>query len=180
MKETKTERTLQYKGDIISFFRDDVILEDGKKTQRDVISFNNHKGSVHCLCIDEEDNVIYTQQKRFNSNIVSISTIGGLIEENETPLQSVCREINEETGYDIISIKKVSNICPLVAYSYEKSFLYIAKVKYTGKSQKLDEFEDIKVGKSTVEEFYSLTKSNKCSSMNAKILINYYKLIKSL
>ena len=179
MKEYKKNRTLMHKGSILTFYRDDVQLEDGRFTQRDVIKFNNFEGAVHCLCVDEDENIIFTKQRRFNNeNTISISTVGGFIEKGEDAVSAMKREVLEETGYDIISYEQVFDIMPLVAYSYERSYLFIVKVKYTGRKQNLDEFEQLSIDRLSVDDFYNLTKTNQCSSMNAKLLINRYRLKK--
>lgn len=68
-----------------------------------------YKGELHltnmCLIYDDEDNFIV--QDRIKNDWPGINLPGGHVEPNEDIIDSVIREMKEETGLDIYDVEKV-------------------------------------------------------------------------
>lgn len=175
MKEIKVSTKEMFRGSLYTFYRDTVSI-DNVETTRDVIKLNNYLGAVQVLCIDEFDRVIAVKQYRHVAKKYVMSCVGGYIELNESPLDAAVREVEEEIGGEIIDIVQVGCYWPLVAYSYEKSFHFVAKIKCELKDQNLDTFEDIEVVKISYDEFYKYVNSEQCMSLNSKLIMNYYQM----
>lgn len=180
MKEIKIKSKLMFKGSIVSFYRDDVKLEDNRLTKRDVIKYNNFSGSVCALCLNSKNEIICVKQYRHVKKELSLSCVSGYIEKNENPIDAIKREIKEEIGGEVIEIEQIFQHYPLVAYSYEKVYCYVAKIKDNLTKQNLDENENIEIVKLSMDEFIKYANSLNCTSLNFKIFANYLNLTKSL
>lgn len=180
MRETKVSRKLMYEGSIVNFYRDEVLLEDNRLTQRDVINFKYFDGAIQAICIDEDDNVVMVKQFRHVANKYTISCVGGYIERNEDPVEAMKREVSEEIGAKIISFEKIGSLFPLVAYSYEQSHYFIVRIENKLSKQNLDEFENIEVVKMSFDDVYNYANSLECKSLNLKFITNFVKYKKLL
>ena len=63
------------------------------------------------------------------SNGFSIEVVGGAIDENESPEKAAIRETEEEVGYKIKSVKKVSTVFLSPGIVNEKVHLFVAEYK---------------------------------------------------
>lgn len=173
MKEIKIASKLMYCGSLVSFYRDDVMVENKGQTKRDVIKQNHFAGAICALCIDEDNNVICVKQYRYTKKTHSISCVSGYIEKNELPHKAMMREVSEEIGGDIIEYKKITTIWPLIAYSYEQTHCYFVKIKNQLNQQKLDHLENITIVKMTIAELYEYANSSQVTSLNFKLMANF-------
>ncbi len=60
-------------------------------------------------------------------------TVAGILEENEIPEDAMRREILEEVGYEVESLKHISTFYVSPGGSSERIYLYMAEVSNTGK-----------------------------------------------
>lgn len=175
MIEKKINRKLMYRGSMVTFYRDEVLINN-KTTYRDVCVLNSMDGTIQAFCYDKYKNVYLVQQYRHVKKSLSKSCVGGYIEKNESVELALIREIKEELGAKVVSYKKLFSLNPLVAYSYEQTHYYCVEISPDLKYQNLDEFEDISILKITLAEFHAYASSTDCSSANVKIFSNYLKL----
>ena len=130
---------------------------------------NNYAGVLFIT----KENTLLLQQRDDKPNIVNpgmITTFGGLVEDNETPIEGLLREINEETnlkpkGKDLIFFKNLSK----VEDDGTETLLHLYLLKDISKS-----LLDIYEGKG----WFEIKKEDELSNINlssiARIIVNEY------
>lgn len=142
-----------FDGRVVKLFRDEVLLENGEKTTREVIK---HPGGVCVLPLDDDGNIYMVKQFRYPFKQVLLEIPAGKKEYGEEPLECGIRELNEEVGAtadDIVSLGKLS---PTVAYDTEVIYMYLARGLKFSNEQHLDPEEFIDVVKMPFEEAYQM------------------------
>lgn len=166
--EKTIKKNIIYKGKVINFGVDDILLPNDKNATREYVE---HPGGVGILVI--KDGFVYlVEQYRypFKTNLLEIPA--GKLDKNEEPIVAAKRELNEELGLNAKELIFLGNIYPSVGYTNEIIHLYLAKT-LDKQQQNLDEDEFINIKKIRIEEFDSLIKNNKIN--DAKTIIAYLK-----
>lgn len=86
-----------YNGKIIKVYNDKVELENGNTTYREVVA---HREAVAAVALTEDNELLMVTQYRYPIHKSLTELPAGLIDEGETPLEAVKRELKEETGYE--------------------------------------------------------------------------------
>lgn len=151
------EKTLSeeeiYDGRVVKLWRDEVMLENGEKTIREVI---HHSGGVCILPIDGEGNIYMVRQFRYPFKTVLSEIPAGKKEQGEEPLECGIRELSEEIGASAEKITYLGKLYPTVAYDTETIWIYLAEgLKFAG-GQHLDAEEFVDVIKIPFEEAYKM------------------------
>lgn len=120
-KQIKSEKI--FEGKIIRVYKDEVLLDSGRRTDREVIE---HKGAVACLPFIGRDEVILVKQYRYPVRKELLEIPAGLIERRENPLYAVKRELLEETGYSTNNIEHILDFYTSPGYSNEILHLFFA------------------------------------------------------
>lgn len=134
--EKQVERQEIYEGKVIHVVKDEVVLDDGTSTIREVVL---HNGGV---CIGLRDNGYYymVRQYRYALGKEMLEFPAGKIEKGEIPDDAIVREVQEETGYTAKNIKKLGSIIPTCGYCSERIHLYFGEVdSYVGQHFDIDE-----------------------------------------
>jgi ADP-ribose pyrophosphatase len=121
-KTLKTE--IIYKGKKVSFQRDEVELQSGRKTQREFIT---HHGSAAIIPMLTDRQIILIKQYRYAVKNTLYEIPAGTMEAGETPVQCAHRELTEETGYTAKSLEKLIQFYPSPGISNELMYLFLAK-----------------------------------------------------
>ena len=93
--EKTLNSTSVFDGRILHITLDDVELEDGKKSKREVV---NHPGGVTVAALDDDNNLFFVRQFRYPYKEVVLELPAGKLEKGSTPLENGKRELLEETG----------------------------------------------------------------------------------
>ena len=117
------------------------------------------KGFATVFCLSKENKVVLVRQYRYAFKDFSWECPGGILEEGETPEESASREVLEETGYQVSSIRLVLK-CHPNAYSTAWAYTFLATVEKVGE-QKLDDNEFIQVKEFDQHEIPDLIKKGK-------------------
>lgn len=141
MKERCIKKEVIYDGKIIRVEKDDIELEDGHRSTREVV-FNT--GGVSVLAFTKEGKVILAKQFRYPSKEELYEIPGGKQNENESFIEAGMRELEEETGYVSDDVSYFGYFYPTVAYCSEIIHLVLAK-NCVYKKQHLDEGEHVDV-----------------------------------
>ncbi len=86
-----------------------------------------HPGAALAVPITKENNVIILRQYRFAVSRYLLEFPAGTLEKGETPLNSIKREIGEETGYSAKKWDNLGVLVPAPGYADEEINLYLAR-----------------------------------------------------
>ena len=145
-EKIKTENI--YDGRILGLRRDNVRLEDGSESIREVIS---HNGGACIVAIDDEDNILMVQQFRYPFKRVLTEIPAGKLEKGEDPQSCALRELTEETGYEAGRVVSLGQNLATPAYDEEVIHIFYAD-KLKKCERHLDEGEFLDVCKIPFEE----------------------------
>lgn len=162
---------LVFEGKIFDVFQWEQVLFDGS-----IKTFEKLKraDSVNVICITKNQKILLIRQQQPNTNIFW-SLVGGGIENSETSIECVKRELLEETGYILDNWKlwKISSISPKIDYSIHTFICYDA---ININSQKLDNGEKIEVFELEYKEFEDIVLSDDFFGQDIKYAIMESKL----
>ena len=113
-----------YEGRILNLRVDDVKIENGKLTSREVVE---HRGAAAIVPLLTRDEVILIRQYRYAVSAELLEIPAGTLEPGEDPENCAKRELEEETGYTCQTITKVLECFVAPGYSTEKIHIYLAK-----------------------------------------------------
>ena len=140
--ETKIKRDEIFTGKVIHVVKDEVRLEDGNTSSREVVY---HNGGVCIALKDLSDHKFFmVKQFRYAHNTELLEFCAGKIEKGEEPDLAIERECVEELGYKAKNITKFPYMIPTCGYSSEKIYLYYGESDEKV-GQHFDFDEDIKV-----------------------------------
>lgn len=123
--EKQIKRNDIYNGKIIHVVCDDVKLDDGTTSKREVVY---HYGGV-CIALKDKDGKFFmVKQFRYALDTDMIEFCAGKIEKGENPDDAILRECQEELGYEAINVRKFGYVVPTCGYCSEKIYLYYGEV----------------------------------------------------
>lgn len=159
-----------YHGKIINLLKDEVILDDGQHSYREVVE---HRGGA-CIAIEDLDGkFIMVKQYRYAQKCEVLEFCAGKLEPEEKPDVTVVREAIEETGYDVELVHDFGYMMPTPGYVSERIYLYHGRVKaYLG--QTFDEDEKIELYHYSLDEIEMMIKKGEI--VDAKTICLVYHL----
>lgn len=137
-----------YEGRILNLRRDQVELENGARSDREVIE---HNGGVCVAALDPQGKLLLVRQYRYPYGKELLELPAGKREKDEDPMVCGARELEEETGYRAESLEKLGELYPTPAYDTEIIHIYLAR-GLTPSRQHLDENEFLDVVPMDFEE----------------------------
>ncbi|MGN0595336.1 MAG: NUDIX domain-containing protein [Hominimerdicola sp.] len=156
LKETKISSTEIYDGKVVKLSCDDVELENGMKTKREVI---HHPGGVCVVALDEEENVFLVKQFRYPFSEALTEVPAGKLEFGENHKECGMRELKEEIGATAEKFEYLGCIYPTVAYDTEIIHMYLAEGLSFGE-QNLDDGEFLDVIKIPLKKAFQMVMNN--------------------
>lgn len=154
-----------YKGKILHLHVDDVSLEDGSCSKREIVS---HPGAVGILAFTKTEEILLVKQFRYALQEVILEIPAGRMDKHETHLECAKRELLEETGYVSDSITYLGQVYPSPGYTNEVIHLYVAK-NCTYQKQQLEAGEFLDVELHTLQDLIRMILDNKI--WDAKTLV---------
>jgi ADP-ribose pyrophosphatase len=112
-----------YNGRILNLRVDQVELDDGKSTVREVVE---HRGAAAIVPV-LQDKVVLVRQFRYAAGSELLEIPAGTLERGEDPEACAKRELEEETGYKCSELQKMLECFMAPGYSTEKIHFYLAK-----------------------------------------------------
>ena len=109
-----------YNGKIIHVVCDDVQIDDGSFSKREVAY---HNGGV-CIGLKHNDKYFMVKQYRYATGKEMLEFPAGKIEKGENPDDAILREAHEETGYTAKNVVRLGSMIPTCGYSSEIIYLY--------------------------------------------------------
>ncbi len=136
------EKTLSvkpiYDGRIIHAHVDDVELENGTVTKREVV---DHPGGVSVAVLTGKDELIFVRQFRYPYKKVLLELPAGKLEPGEDPFEAVKREQLEETGTRGDNYISLGEVYPTPGYCGEIIRLWACRAAEGQQELSLDEDE---------------------------------------
>lgn len=112
-----------FTGKLLNVLCDKVVLPDGRESTREYIK---HPGASVVIPYLNDKRVLLIRQFRYPVNRVMIELPAGKIDPDESPENTIKRELEEETGYSSNNIIKLCIIHTCVGYSDELLHLFWA------------------------------------------------------
>ncbi len=147
-EEKQISREMKFDGKVVKLYVDQVVLENGTQTFREVIE---HPGGVCVLPLDENGDIYMVKQFRYPFMKALYELPAGKLEYGESHRDCGIRELREETGATADSVEYLGCIYPTVAYDTEIIHMYLARGLHFGE-QHLDEGEFLDVVKLPFEK----------------------------
>ena len=155
--EKQIKRNEIYTGKIIHVVCDDVELDDGTSSKREVVY---HNGGA-CIALKDDDGKFFmVEQYRYALGKDMIEFCAGKIEKGENPDDAILRETIEELGYEVKNLKKFGYIVPTCGYCSEKIYLYYGEADKKV-NRHLDKDERIDLLKYSCKEIKDMIRSGK-------------------
>ena len=136
---------------------------------------------VFALCYSPEEKKFYLikQFRPFyyvRKEKYKFELVGGLVDEGETLIQALKREIKEEIGVKTLKLKKLTKYCPVPGYSDEIVHVYYAEVEKIKDSHLYNKFEneEIKVSKLSLNQIKKINSSEQIQNVLTKVSIYEY------
>lgn len=107
---------------------------------------------INVLPLTPENEVVMVRQYRFGSEEVTLEIPGGLVDEGESPDETVSRELREETGCEADRIILLGKVRPNPAIQNSTCHIYLATGVVETGGQNLDVGEDIRIERIPLHE----------------------------
>ncbi len=141
MKITRARRELQCEGAITKYYKDTVVLPDGRTEKYD---FVGHNGAAAAVGVLPDRRLVMVRQYRNALDRFTLEIPAGGLNPDEPTIDAAARELEEETGYRCGKIEKLMKID-----------IYLA-TDLTETAQHLDEDEYVKIELHTMEELEAM------------------------
>jgi len=130
-------------------------LPNGKIFEATALEFRTW---ASVLALTKNREVVLVRQFRHGAQGAFWEFPGGVVEDGESPLDGVRREMQEETGYTTSNLIEVGNFYPNPALQTNLMYGYLAYDVEKTDAQKLDDAEDIEVHLVPLDELIAMTK----------------------
>lgn len=126
MEKTISTKSI-YQGKIINVRVDDVELENGTLSKREVVE---HPGAVAVLAITKDGDAFFVRQFRKPVEKELLEIPAGKLDPNETPTACAARELTEETGMAAGSLREIAFFYSSPGFASEKLHVFLATELY--------------------------------------------------
>ena len=163
--EKKLSENRIYDGRIIRLHVDDVLLENGNTSKREVIE---HPGGVSVAVLTESDEILFVRQFRYPYGKAVLELPAGKLEPGEDPFEAVKREQKEETGTTGTDYVYLGDIYPSPGYTSEIIRLWLCRLGSTGSSSP-DDDEFLEIEKIEIDEALKMVMSGEIKDAKTQI-----------
>jgi ADP-ribose pyrophosphatase len=153
----RIKRELSFKGRIIDFYSDTILINNEKQT---LFDFIDHKGASAIIPVNRDGNIIMVHQYRNAIDSYTLELPAGGLNPGEDNLTCAIRECEEEIGYIPNHVKHLIDLHTTVAFSNELIKIYYSN-DLTPSKQNLDEDEYVDVKPYSLNELVSMIYSGK-------------------
>ena len=143
----RLNRTLSYQGKILKVYTDRVEV-NGRESNWDYV---HHNGGAAVIPVAKDGKILMVRQWRNSLDRYTLELPAGALENGESGLSCVSRELEEETGFRSEHIEWLVSTNSWVAFTNELVEIFVARDLIPSK-QHFDEEESIEVEAYTIEE----------------------------
>lgn len=164
----------------------DFTFNNGKSVNLTHEVYGKNDGVAILLYNSKTKKVILTKQFRMPvfvagiQNGYLIEVVGGAMDANETPEITAIRETEEEVGYKISSVEKVSTSFLSPGILKEKAHLFISEYSEENKTKNgggvADENEEIQIIECSFDEAFKMIETQEIIDARTIILLQYLKI----
>ena len=158
-----------YEGIVVNVVVDDVELQNGQKSRREVVE---HPGGVCIVAVTDDDKILMVRQFRYTVKEELLEIPAGKLEKGEDPFDCAVRELSEETGYTAEKWIDLGVIYPSAGVYMEKLYQYLALDLKPGEIH-LDENELLSVEEVDINKLIKMIETNELK--DAKSIIGVLK-----
>lgn len=162
-----------YKGAILNLRRDKVTVNDGGYSYREIVE---HNGGAVAVALTDQGKVVLVKQYRKPMERVMTELPAGKIEKDEDPLETMKRELKEETGYTAEKLELMARFNPSVGYTNETLYIYLATGLIPGEAEP-DEHEALEIEEIPLEEAVDMVVKGEITdgkTMTGLLLTKYF------
>lgn len=175
LTEKKLSRDEKFCGKIIDVHVDQVELENGEVTFREVV---DHPGGVCVVAITDKDEVLMVRQFRYPYGQILREIPAGKLERGEDPFEAVKREQMEETGTGAEEYVYLGDLYPTPGYCSEIIRIWACRVSTYGEPDP-DDDEFLEVDRVPMEQAVAEIMENKIRDSKTQIgILKAYALMK--
>lgn len=113
---------------------------------------------ANVLALTKDRTAVLVKQYRHGLQEILLELPGGIVDDDENPLDAAKRELLEETGYSTPNIIQVGELYPNPAIQTNTLYCFLALGVEKVAAQKLDETEDLEVHLVPLEELIAMAK----------------------
>lgn len=171
MTEEKTlSSKLIYEGRAVKLRVDTVQMPSGRQTTREIVE---HVDCVAIIAVDADDNVLLVNQFRKPVEKELLEIPAGCIDPGESPVDCVCRELREETGYLPRKVERLGGFYSAPGYCTEYLHLYLA-TDLTSNPLHAEDTESIQLIRVPISQILSLiTSGTLCDAKSIAGLLTF-------
>jgi ADP-ribose pyrophosphatase len=160
-----------YRGKIVDLEVDTVTLATGRNVIREVVK---HPGGVVAVPVLEDGRLILIRQFRYPLQKYILEFPAGKLDSGQTPLDTIKRELEEETGYRADEMRFVTAFYTTPGFCNEIIHCFVA-TGLTQIGQRLEEGEHITVEKYPLEACLRMIESGEIADAKTILGILWYK-----
>jgi ADP-ribose pyrophosphatase len=157
-----------FSGRLIEVQKVTVKLPNGSTTDREIVE---HPEVIAVLALLDDGRVVLVRQFRKAAEKVLLEVPAGGVEAGESPEDAVRREMIEETGYRVGSVKKLTSFYTSPGFTTELMHLYEARGLEAGNAT--EETDQIEVVLLTPEEALKRVESDDVADAKTLLALKY-------
>lgn len=170
-KHNRIKRELSFKGSIVDFYSDTILMDNNKEV---IFDYINHHGASAILAVDSDGKILMVRQYRNAIDSFTLEIPAGSKEPEEDSLSCAIRECEEETGYIPHDVKHLFDLHTTVAFCNELISVYYTS-KLTASQQNLDEDEFIDIERHSLDDLVSMIFAGKITDAKTIAALLAYK-----
>jgi ADP-ribose pyrophosphatase len=155
---------------VVDLHVDTVRLPSGRNAIREVVK---HPGGVVAVPVLEDGRLLLVRQFRYPLQKYILELPAGKLDSGQSPLETMKRELEEETGYRAEVMRYEFSFCTSPGFSDEIIHLFLAR-GLTHVAQRLEEGEHITVESYTLDECLHMIKTGEVADAKTIVGILWY------
>lgn len=161
-----------YHGKIVNLYVDTIQLANGHEMIREVVW---HPGGVVAVPVLDDGRIVIVRQFRYPLGKYILELPAGKLDSNQSPLDTMKRELEEETGYIANNLSYECAFCTTPGVCNEIIHLFIAS-SLAPASQRLEEGEHISVEAYSLDECLSKIRSGEIADGKTILGLLWYQM----